>query len=298
MPTSTVEDYLKCILLEQEQQRDPEALVSMRQVSSALGVAPGTVTAMVKTLADSGLVSYEPYSGVRLTDSGRQLALHVLRRHRLIERFLVDVMRMDWSEVHSEAEELEHAVSDRLIQRMDEMLGYPSVDPRSPDRRPRRAAYALPTLFTAGNIFLGYLSILRSFRGAMLAATGAGGAPEHFAIARVRDTGRFKQFRKAISQLDEEGVVQVLRDRDLGDQAPMLAAVGHPVAINPDKALRQEAETRDWPVRVFARPVRPARTLPTPPGDTRAWVAAALVGVVLLTVWSTFRRTRPVTLRE
>jgi len=57
------------------------------------------------------------------------------------------------------------------------------VDPRSPDRRPRRAAYALPTLFTAGNIFLGYLSILRSFRGAMLAASGAGGAPEHFAIA-------------------------------------------------------------------------------------------------------------------
>jgi DtxR family transcriptional regulator, Mn-dependent transcriptional regulator len=127
MPTSTVEDYLKCILL--EQQRDPEALVSMRQVSSALGVAPGTVTAMMKTLADSGLVSYEPYSGVRLTDSGRQLALHVLRRHRLIERFLVDVMGMDWSEVHSEAEELEHAVSDRLIERMDEMLGYPSVDP-------------------------------------------------------------------------------------------------------------------------------------------------------------------------
>src|SRR5512133_3395762 len=57
------------------------------------------------------------------------------------------------------------------------------VDPNSPDRRPRRAAYALPTLFTAGNIFLGYLSILRSFRGAMLAASGAGGAPEHFAFA-------------------------------------------------------------------------------------------------------------------
>src|SRR5262252_10745427 len=57
------------------------------------------------------------------------------------------------------------------------------VDPRSPDRRPRKAAYALPTLFTAGNIFLGYISILRSFRGAMLAATGSAGAPEHFAIA-------------------------------------------------------------------------------------------------------------------
>jgi DtxR family transcriptional regulator, Mn-dependent transcriptional regulator len=127
MPTSTVEDYLKCILL--EQQRDSEALVSMRRISAALSVAPGTVTAMMKTLSDSGLLAYEPYSGVRLTDSGRQLALHVLRRHRLIELFLVRVMGMDWSEVHSEAEELEHAVSDRLIERMDEMLGYPSVDP-------------------------------------------------------------------------------------------------------------------------------------------------------------------------
>ncbi|HYN21165.1 MAG TPA: metal-dependent transcriptional regulator [Thermoanaerobaculia bacterium] len=127
MPTSTVEDYLKCILL--EQQSDPGALVSMGQVSAALRVAPGTVTAMVKTLENSGLVTYEPYSGVRLTPSGQQLAAHVLRRHRLIELFLVKVMGMDWSEVHSEAEELEHAVSDRLIERMDEMLGNPSVDP-------------------------------------------------------------------------------------------------------------------------------------------------------------------------
>jgi len=127
MATSTVEDYLKCILL--EQQRDPEALVSMRQISSALEVAPGTVTSMVKTLADSGLLTYEPYSGVRLTDSGRQLALHVLRRHRLVELFLVRVMGMDLSEVHAEAEELEHAVSEQLVNRMEEMLGFPAVDP-------------------------------------------------------------------------------------------------------------------------------------------------------------------------
>jgi DtxR family Mn-dependent transcriptional regulator len=149
MPTSTVEDYLKCILLAQE--LDPEALVSMGQVSTALQVAPGTVTAMVKTLADTGLVAYEPYSGVRLTPSGRQLAAHVLRRHRLIELFLVKVMKMDWSEVHSEAEELEHAVSDRLIERMDEMLGYPSVDPHGdpiPDVHGVVAAPVLPSLLT------------------------------------------------------------------------------------------------------------------------------------------------------
>lgn len=127
MPTSTVEDYLKCILLEEE--RSPGELVSTGKVATGLGVAPGTVTAMLKTLADSGLVSYEPYSGARLTDPGRQLATHVLRRHRLVELFLVQVMGMGWSEVHSEAELLEHAISDRLLTRMDEMLGFPSVDP-------------------------------------------------------------------------------------------------------------------------------------------------------------------------
>ena len=149
MPTSTVEDYLKHILL--EQQHDPEALVPMGQIAGALKVAPGTVTAMVKTLADSGLVTYEPYSGVRLTPSGRQLAAHVLRRHRLIELFLVQVMGMDWSEVHSEAEELEHAVSERLIQRMDEMLGFPSADPHGdpiPDVHGVFEAPPLPSLLT------------------------------------------------------------------------------------------------------------------------------------------------------
>jgi len=127
MTTSTVEDYLKCILVH-EQQGDGE-LVSMGQIGAALEVAPGTVTAMMKTLSESDLVTYEPYSGVRLTGSGRKLAAHVLRRHRLIEQFLVKVLEFDWSEVHDEAERLEHAVSDRLIERIDEMLGFPAVDP-------------------------------------------------------------------------------------------------------------------------------------------------------------------------
>jgi len=127
MPTSTVEDYLKCIYLEQD--RNHGAVVSPGRIAQALGVAPGTVTAMMKTLTDSGLVTYEPYAGVRLTVAGRKLAAHVLRRHRLVELFLVRIMGMDWSEVHLEAEVLEHAISDRLLERMDEMLGQPSVDP-------------------------------------------------------------------------------------------------------------------------------------------------------------------------
>jgi DtxR family Mn-dependent transcriptional regulator len=95
---------------------------------------------MVKTLSDSGLLLYEPYSGVQLTAAGRQLAIHVLRRHRLLELFLVQVLGMDWSEVHAEAERLEHAVSDRLIERIDEMLGHPATDPHGdpiPDSRGR-----------------------------------------------------------------------------------------------------------------------------------------------------------------
>jgi DtxR family Mn-dependent transcriptional regulator len=127
MPTSTVEDYLKCILL--REQAAPKIRVSTGTIASDLKVAPATVTSMLKTLAGSGLVSYEPYSGVSLTVAGRQLALHVLRRHRLVELFLVRVMGMNWSEVHEEAELLEHFVSERLIERMDEMLGHPEVDP-------------------------------------------------------------------------------------------------------------------------------------------------------------------------
>jgi DtxR family Mn-dependent transcriptional regulator len=127
MPTSTVEDYLKTILLEEPP--GPEERVPMGQIAVSLGVAPGTVTAMMKTLGDSGLVDYEPRGGVRLTPAGRQLATHVLRRHRLIELFLVEVVGLDWSEVHGEAELLEHAVSERLIERIDQLLGNPSVDP-------------------------------------------------------------------------------------------------------------------------------------------------------------------------
>lgn len=127
MATSTVEDYLKAILL--EEQASGAELVATGRVAQALSLTPGTVTTMVKALSDGGLVEHERYAGVRLTPAGRKLALHVLRRHRLVELFLVEVLGFDWSEVHDEAERLEHAVSDRLIDRIDEMLGSPAVDP-------------------------------------------------------------------------------------------------------------------------------------------------------------------------
>src|SRR5256712_768812 len=128
-PSSTVENYLKAVHQGQSALSGQERLVPMGQVASALGVTPGTATTMVKALAESGLVEYEPYSGVRLTAAGEKLAGRVLRRHRLVELFLVKVMGMSWAEVHDEAEQLEHVVSERLIERIDEMLGRPTHDP-------------------------------------------------------------------------------------------------------------------------------------------------------------------------
>lgn len=127
MITSTVENYLKRIYL--EQQADPGALVPMGKLAAVMQVVPGTATAMVKTLADSGLLDYEPRGGIRLTAGGEQLALHVLRRHRIIELFLVETLGLDWSEVHEEAETLEHAVSDKVLERMDRLLEHPRFDP-------------------------------------------------------------------------------------------------------------------------------------------------------------------------
>lgn len=128
-PSSTVENYLKEVYLGVSRLEPGQRLLPMGQLAAALDIAPGTATTMVKALAESGLVEYEPYNGVRLTEAGLRLATTVLRRHRLVELFLVRVMGMRWDEVHDDAEHLEHVVSDRLIERMDEMLGYPDTDP-------------------------------------------------------------------------------------------------------------------------------------------------------------------------
>ncbi len=84
---------------------------------------------MLKTLSEANLATYTPYEGARLTDAGQQLAMKVIRRHRLLERFLAETLTMSWDEVHEEAEHMEHAASERLIDRIDAYLGYPAVDP-------------------------------------------------------------------------------------------------------------------------------------------------------------------------
>lgn len=127
MPSSTIENYAKNIyLLAQHSERTQ---VPMGEVAKALGVVPGTATTMVKSLARHGYADYEPRAGVTLNAKGNALALQVLRRHRLIETFLVQTLGMDWSEIHEEAETLEHAVSDRMLSRLDAFLGHPQYDP-------------------------------------------------------------------------------------------------------------------------------------------------------------------------
>ncbi|HVS52752.1 MAG TPA: metal-dependent transcriptional regulator [Opitutaceae bacterium] len=126
MASITVENYLKHILL---LSADGHALVPMGALASALAVVPGTATTMVKALADEGFVEHRPRQGVRLTPGGRRLALSVLRKHRLVETFLVNVLKMDWAEVHAEAEQLEHAISDQVLDRLDALLGRPAADP-------------------------------------------------------------------------------------------------------------------------------------------------------------------------
>jgi len=127
MPTSTVEQYIKIIYTQQEHLE--KGVVPMKRLSEAMGVTPGTATTMVKHLSDVQLVTYHPRQGVLLTAKGEDLALRMLRRHRLIEAFLEQVLGYDWSEVHADAERLEHAVSDKFIDKLDRYLGYPEVDP-------------------------------------------------------------------------------------------------------------------------------------------------------------------------
>jgi DtxR family transcriptional regulator, Mn-dependent transcriptional regulator len=128
VPSLTVENYVKTIYLIAARSGGGDA-VATGELAQALNVSPGTVTGMLKTLSEADLATYTPYEGARLSAVGQQLALKVLRRHRLLELFLAQTLDMAWDEVHEEAEHMEHAVSDRLIDRIDAYLGQPVVDP-------------------------------------------------------------------------------------------------------------------------------------------------------------------------
>jgi DtxR family transcriptional regulator, Mn-dependent transcriptional regulator len=123
--TRSVEDYLKAIY-----RLSPEGRpASTSEIAHLLALSAPSVTGMVKRLSEHGLLEHIPYRGVQLTDEGRRAALRMVRRHRLIEAYLVEFLGYSWDTVHEEAERLEHAVSDALVERMAGALGHPAVDP-------------------------------------------------------------------------------------------------------------------------------------------------------------------------
>jgi DtxR family Mn-dependent transcriptional regulator len=125
MTTPAVEDYLKAIY----QLSVEEAPVSTSAIADRLGIAAGSVTGMLKRLAEAGLVEHTRYHGARLTEHGVVNAVRTIRRHRILELFLVEVLGYTWDRVHDDAERLEHVVTDEMIDRMAVVLGEPDVDP-------------------------------------------------------------------------------------------------------------------------------------------------------------------------
>ena len=125
MKNEAIEDYLKTIY---EIQCESDK-VATTVLANRMKITPASATGMIKKLAKMNLVTYEPYQGIKLTGQGEKIALEVLRQHRLIELYLVEAMGFSWDEVHAEAEKLEHVISKKLLDRIDALLGHPTIDP-------------------------------------------------------------------------------------------------------------------------------------------------------------------------
>ncbi len=125
MYTESIEDYLKAIYEIQKEEKH----VSTSSLSRKLGVAPASVTSMIKKLSEKKLITHKLYQGVKLTKAGRKIALEIIRHHRLIELYLAEALGVPWDRVHQEAETWEHVLSEDLENRMDAVLGHPTRDP-------------------------------------------------------------------------------------------------------------------------------------------------------------------------
>jgi len=149
--TGPVEDYLKVIY---EIERRVGAAAT-NDIAQRLAVAPASVSGMVRRLADQGLLAHERYKGVRLTLAGRRAALRTIRRHRVIEAYLARALGYPWDRVHAEAERLEHAASDELIDRMAAAIGEPDVDPHGAPIPTREGAVDERRLVSLAELALG-----------------------------------------------------------------------------------------------------------------------------------------------
>jgi DtxR family Mn-dependent transcriptional regulator len=154
----STEDYLKAI---QELTGLTDRPVQTNAIADALRVAPASVSGMLRRLAEAELLEHVPYRGVRLTDGGRRAALRVMRRHRILECYLTSRLGYDWDSVHVEAERLEHAVSDELIERMALVLGDPAYDPHGAPIPTRGGELERPVVMPLSDIPVGAWSEFR-----------------------------------------------------------------------------------------------------------------------------------------
>ena len=146
--SEAVEDYLKAIYQLREallHAGDEHVRVTTTALATELEVAPGSVTSMMKKLADAGLVLHTPYYGVELTETGERLALELVRHHRLLELYLTHVVGFGWDEVHEQADALEHAISEELEDRIDLLLGCPTVDPHGDPIPSKEGQFTAPS---------------------------------------------------------------------------------------------------------------------------------------------------------
>jgi DtxR family transcriptional regulator, Mn-dependent transcriptional regulator len=125
MPSISVENYLKNIF----ELEASEKKVTTTLLAAKLKISPASVTDMVKKLSQKGFLRHVPYKGVEVTEKGKRSALKIIRKHRLWEMFLVEVLHFSWDTIHEEAEEFEHIMSDKMENKIDEVLGFPNVDP-------------------------------------------------------------------------------------------------------------------------------------------------------------------------
>lgn len=177
--TQSVEDFVKAVYtLQQHNQDDPDGRVSTSALKDALSISAPSVTDMAQRLVDEGLIDYVKYYGMRLTPIGERIALNIIRRHRLIELYLVRELGYQLHEVHVEAEALEHAVSERFVQAITEKMGNPTFDPHGdpiPDADGKFPERSLQSLVNLPLNTPARISQLTSEDGEMLAHTQAKG---------------------------------------------------------------------------------------------------------------------------
>jgi DtxR family Mn-dependent transcriptional regulator len=155
--SAATEDYLKAIY----ELQAVEGVAHTSAIAQALELAPPSVTGMVKRLEESGLLQHTPYKGAQLTTAGRRTALRLVRRHRILEVYLAAKLGYDWDSVHAEAELLEHAVSDELVERMALALGNPRYDPHGAPIPSKEGVVEEPVLIPLSEIPVGTMAELR-----------------------------------------------------------------------------------------------------------------------------------------